>query len=205
MAKGVGEAISAMSASEAAVHMGEEPKPAVVKKVKKAVDPSAPKRPPSAYLMYLSEFRKTDEFKALEGSNKDKMQHVAALWNGLTLEEKAVSGGSGGGGRRPRAAPRAARARARRRPRGAARRRGRGRRRARRRPPGAPGAAAGARARRPEHLVGRIFSNCLNGPNGPLTRPPRPAARAPRPRARRPTRSRPRRTSTCSSRARPPT
>ena len=40
--------------------------------------------------MYLADYRKTDEFKGLEGSNTERMQHVASVWKGLGEEEKAV-------------------------------------------------------------------------------------------------------------------
>ncbi len=51
-----------------AAHEGDDEEGAGKKRKRKQQDPDAPKRPPSAYLMFLSEFRKTDEFKALEVS-----------------------------------------------------------------------------------------------------------------------------------------
>jgi len=53
--------------------------------------PGEPKRPPSAYLLFVSDYRKTDEFKALEGNNNEKMQKAGERWNTLPQDEKDVS------------------------------------------------------------------------------------------------------------------
>lgn len=53
--------------------------------------PGEPKRPASAYLLFVSDFRKTDEFKALEGSNTEKMQKAGEKWNSLSQDDKDVS------------------------------------------------------------------------------------------------------------------
>jgi hypothetical protein len=62
-----------------------------VKRVPKPKDPNAPKRPPSAYLIYQNAMR--EELKAAhpEFSYKEILKEIAARWQKITPEEKEVS------------------------------------------------------------------------------------------------------------------
>jgi len=64
-----------------------------VKRVPKPKDPNAPKRPPSAYLIYQNAMR--EELKAAhpEFSYKEILKEIAARWQKITPEEKEVSPG----------------------------------------------------------------------------------------------------------------
>ena len=64
-----------------------------VKRVPKPKDPNAPKRPPSAYLIYQNAMR--EELKAAhpEFSYKEILKEIAARWGKITPEEKEVSTG----------------------------------------------------------------------------------------------------------------
>lgn len=62
-----------------------------VTKEKKPKDPLAPKRPPSAYLLFQNEVR--DEMKAKLGEEaqyKDVIAAIAARWKEMTADEKKV-------------------------------------------------------------------------------------------------------------------
>jgi hypothetical protein len=62
-------------------------------KEKKIRDPNAPKRPPSAYIMFQNDIR--DQIKAqVPGIQyKDILNNVAARWKGMTPDQKKVSDG----------------------------------------------------------------------------------------------------------------
>lgn len=68
-----------------------KPKKEKVKRVPKPKDPNAPKRPPSAYLIYQNAMR--EEMKAAhpEFSYKEILNEISARWNKISPEEKQVS------------------------------------------------------------------------------------------------------------------
>jgi hypothetical protein len=57
-------------------------------------DPDAPKRPPSAFLIYLGDERKTEEFKNLPGSYAEKLSHVGETWKNMDEADRAVRSGA---------------------------------------------------------------------------------------------------------------
>lgn len=68
-----------------------EPKPKKTKKEKKAKDPNAPKRPPTAFFLFMDEFRKTHK----EANPECKSVATVAKeggekWKSMTDEEKKV-------------------------------------------------------------------------------------------------------------------
>jgi hypothetical protein len=64
-----------------------------VKRAPKPKDPNAPKRPPSAYLIYQNAMR--EELKAAhpEFSYKEILKEISARWAKIAPEEKEVSSG----------------------------------------------------------------------------------------------------------------
>jgi hypothetical protein len=62
-----------------------------VKRVPKPKDPNAPKRPPSAYLIFQNAMR--EEMKAAhpEFSYSEILKEISARWAKISPEEKAVS------------------------------------------------------------------------------------------------------------------
>ena len=57
-------------------------------KEKKAKDPNAPKRPPSAYLLYQNEFRKLVKDQHPEMSYPQVLQEISKMWANLSPVEK---------------------------------------------------------------------------------------------------------------------
>jgi hypothetical protein len=67
-------------------------------KEKKVKDPNAPKRPPSAYLIFQNEVREEMRSKLpADASYKDVIAAIAARWKEMTAEEKKVRLGLGFG------------------------------------------------------------------------------------------------------------
>jgi transcriptional regulator HMO1 len=57
-------------------------------KEKKVKDPNAPKRPPSAYLLYQNEFRKEIKEKNPDMTYPQVLQEISKMWSALSPEDK---------------------------------------------------------------------------------------------------------------------
>ena len=60
------------------------------KKEKKVRDPDAPKRPPSAYLLYQNEVRKAMQAKYPDLAYKEVLGKIAESWGAMTEQDKLV-------------------------------------------------------------------------------------------------------------------
>jgi hypothetical protein len=70
------------------VDAGDGKKRKRVTKEKKAKDPNAPKRPPSAYLLYQNEFRKEIKDRHPEMPYPQVLQEISKMWAALSPEAK---------------------------------------------------------------------------------------------------------------------
>lgn len=61
------------------------------KKEKKVKDPNAPKKPPSAFLLYLNHMRQDFKDAHPDVAGKDIQTKLVELWNSMSPEEKEVS------------------------------------------------------------------------------------------------------------------
>ena len=92
MPQGSGIDANALAAAAAAAGVPEQkPKKRRAKKEKKPKDPNAPKRPPSAYILFQNEIRDGIRNSNPEMTYKDVLNIVSGRWKDLSETERKVS------------------------------------------------------------------------------------------------------------------